>query len=103
MLLSYATGSYIDFTFYTKTETDNLLANKITTNSNALLNKLGLSSTDSNNYPLVITNNGGNWFQGEYITNNSNIGCLFRSKTAGSSSYWWNGVWGNNSNGYIMV
>ena len=30
MLLSYSTGSYADYTFYTKTETDNLLADKLT-------------------------------------------------------------------------
>ena len=91
LLLSYATGSYVDFTFYNKSDTDYLLADKVTTNSNASLNTFNLSSTDSNNYPLVITNNGDNWYQGEYIVNNANIGCIFRSKTAGSSAYWWNG------------
>ena len=30
MLLSYSTGSYVDYTFYTKTEADNLLADKLT-------------------------------------------------------------------------
>ena len=30
MLLSYSTGSYVDYNFYTKTETDTLLANKLT-------------------------------------------------------------------------
>ena len=30
MLLSYSTGSYVDYTFYTKTETDNLLADGLT-------------------------------------------------------------------------
>ena len=30
MLLSYSTGSYVDYTFYTKTETDTLLADKLT-------------------------------------------------------------------------
>ena len=30
MLLSYSTGSYVDYTFYTKTETDTLLAGKLT-------------------------------------------------------------------------
>ena len=29
MLLSYSTGSYVDYNFYTKTETDILLANKL--------------------------------------------------------------------------
>ena len=30
MLLSYSTGSYVDYTFYIKTETDTLLADKLT-------------------------------------------------------------------------
>ena len=30
MLLSYSTGSYVDCAFYTKTETDTLLADKLT-------------------------------------------------------------------------
>ena len=30
MLPSYSTGSYVDYNFYTKTETDTLLANKVT-------------------------------------------------------------------------
>ena len=30
MLLSYSTGSYVDYNFYTKTETDTLLADKLT-------------------------------------------------------------------------
>ena len=30
MLLSYSTGSYVDYTFYTKTETDTLLGDKVT-------------------------------------------------------------------------
>ena len=30
MLLSYSTGSYVDYTFYTKTETDTLLADELT-------------------------------------------------------------------------
>ena len=30
MLLSYSTGSYVDYTFYNKTDTDNLLADKLT-------------------------------------------------------------------------
>ena len=30
MSLSYSTGSYVDYTFYTQTETDTLLADKVT-------------------------------------------------------------------------
>ena len=59
--------------------------------------KINLTNAGPNNYPLVITNDGGNWFQGEYIANE--VGCLFRYKTSGSSTYWWSGVWGSNTNG----
>ena len=31
MLLSYSTGSYVDYNFYNKAETGNLLADKVTT------------------------------------------------------------------------
>ena len=59
---------------------------------------MNLTSDVWDNFPLVITNNGDNWFQGEYIANANNVGCLFRYKTSGSSSYWWSGVWGSNTN-----
>ena len=61
-----------------------------------------ITSSDPHNFPLVITNNSGNWYQGEYIANNANIVCLVGPKTSGSSAYWWDGVWGNNSNGYVI-
>ena len=54
--------------------------------------EINLTNDDPNSYPLVITNNGGNWFQGGYIANANNVGCLFRYKTSGSSSYWWSGA-----------
>ena len=34
MLLSYSTGSYVDSTFYSKTETDTLLADKVSNTGN---------------------------------------------------------------------
>ena len=52
------------------------------------------------NFPFVITNNGDNWFQGEYIANANNVGCLFRYKTSVSPTCWWSGVWGSNLNGF---
>ena len=52
------------------------------------------------NFPLVITSNGDNWFQGGYKANADNAGCLFRYKTSGSSSYWWSGVLGSNTNDF---
>ena len=54
------------------------------------------------NFPLVITNHGDNRFQGEHIANANIVGCLFRYKTSGSSTYWWSGVWGYNTN-YINI
>ena len=60
--------------------------------------QINITNVDPNNYPLVITNNGGNWFQGEYMATANDVGCLFRYKTGGSSSYWWTGVWGANTN-----
>ena len=37
MLLSFSTGSYIDYNFYTKTDTDNLLANEVSTTGDATI------------------------------------------------------------------
>ena len=62
--------------------------------------KINSTNVDPNNYPLVITNNGGNWFQGECIATANEVGCLFRYKTSGSSTYWWSGVWGSNTNDF---
>ena len=59
-----------------------------------------LTSDVWDNFPRVITNNGDNWFQGEYIANANNVGYLFRYKTSGSSSYWWSGVLGSNTNDF---
>ena len=39
-------------------------------------------------------------FQGEYIANANNVGCLLRYRTSGSSSYWWGGVWSSNTNDF---
>ena len=52
------------------------------------------------NFPLVVTNTGTNWFQGEYVATANEVGCLFRYKPSGSSTYWWSGVWGSNTNGF---
>ena len=62
--------------------------------------KMKLTNDDTISFPLVITNNGGNWFQGECIANANNVGCLFRYRTSGSSTYWWSGVWGSNTNDF---
>ena len=62
--------------------------------------KMNLTNDDPNNFPLAITNTGTNWFQGEYISTANEVGCLFRYETSGSSSYWWSGIWGTNSNDF---
>ena len=62
--------------------------------------KIDLTNGDQNSYPLVITNTGGNWFQGEYTATANQVGCLYRYKTSGSSTYWWSGVWGSNTNDF---
>uniref|UniRef100_UPI004049C80D tail fiber domain-containing protein n=1 Tax=Flavobacterium sp. TaxID=239 RepID=UPI004049C80D len=59
---------------------------------------LNLTNSEQYIFLLVISNNGGNWFQGEYLANNANVGCLFRYKTSASTNYWWSGVWGSNIN-----
>ena len=40
--------------------------------------KINLTNDDPTNAPLVITNTGANWFQGECIATANQIGCLFR-------------------------
>ena len=64
--------------------------------------KTNFTNDDTNNLPLVVTSNCGNWFQGEYLANANNVGCLFRYRTSGSSTYWWSGVWGSNTNGFSI-
>ena len=62
--------------------------------------KMNLTNAVWYNFPLVITNTGTNWFQGKYIATANQVGCLFRYRTSGSSTYWWSGVWGANTNGF---
>ena len=62
--------------------------------------KMNLTNDVWDNFPLAITNTGTNWFQGEYIATANQVGCLFRYRTSGSSTYWWSGVWGSNTNDF---
>ena len=48
MLLSYSTGSYVDYNFYTKTETDTLQADKLTNIGNVSLP--GMLDTGTSGY-----------------------------------------------------
>ena len=62
--------------------------------------KMNLTNDVWDNFPLAITNTGTNWFQGEYIATANQVGCMFKYKTSGSSTYWWSGVWGSKTNGF---
>ena len=59
---------------------------------------IDLTNDDATSFPLVITNTGGNWFQGEYTATANQVGCLFKYKTSGYSIHWWSGMWGANTN-----
>ena len=49
--------------------------------------------------PLTITNSSSNvWFLGQFESPVNNIGCLIEYKTIASSTSWWTGVWGSNTN-----
>ena len=65
--------------------------------------KINLTNEVWDNFPLAITSDGDNWFQGQFIANANNVGCLFRYKTSGSATYWWSGAWGSNLNDFKMV
>ena len=62
--------------------------------------KINLTNEVWDNFPSAITNNGDNWFQGEYVANANDVGCLFKYKTSGSATYWWSGVPESNTNGF---
>ena len=62
--------------------------------------KINLTNDDPNSFPSVITNTGGNWFQGGCIATANQVGCLFAYKASGSSTPWWSGVWGANTNDF---
>ena len=54
--------------------------------------KMNLRNDVWDHFPLAITNNGDNWFQGEYMANANNGGCLLRYKASGPATYWRSGV-----------
>ena len=66
--------------------TDAAISGNLDVGGNMDITKINLSTDDPHNYPLVLTNNGGNWFQGEYTANANNVGCLFRYRTSDSST-----------------
>ena len=49
--------------------------------------------------PLKINNSSNNgWTVGQFESTLNNIGCLVEYKTFASSTSWWTGVWGTNTN-----
>ena len=54
--------------------------------------------SNDDDIPLQIINNNQNWFVASLESTISGDGCLMQWKTTGSSTYWWSGVWGTNTN-----
>ena len=50
--------------------------------------------------PLQIINNNQNWFVASLESTIAEGGCLMQWITPASSTYWWSGVWGTNTNGF---
>ena len=42
------------------------------------------------------------WFLGQFESTVNNIGCLIEYKTIASSTSWWTGVWGSNTNEFNL-
>ena len=105
MLLSYSTGSYVGYNLYTKTDTDNLLANKVSTTGDATISgnlesqRLAINKpSNDDDIPLQTINNNQNWFVASLESTTSDGGCLMQWITPASSTHWWSGVWGTNTN-----
>ena len=47
---------------------------------------------------MQIINSSQNWFVASLESTIAGDGCLMQWMTAASSSYWWSGVWGTNTN-----
>ena len=70
-------------------------------NGNLDVNGQVKSSRQSQDYPLYIYNNyngSDSWFVGKYESTLNEVGCLFQYTTSASSTTWWQGVWGANTN-----
>ena len=105
MLLSYSTGSYADYNLYTKTDTGNLLANKVSTTGDATisgtLNAQRLSISNTTSRPIEINNTMHN---GTYLVaiskNSSNNDLFFALRCLPLNQLWCFGV--ATSNQYII-
>ena len=100
MLLSYSTGSYVDYN----------LANKVSTTGDASISghldvskvlNLQRHPTESDTIPLVITNTGssGAGFVGKCVS--TVTGCLFEHLTSASSTSRWQGIL-SGSNAFVI-
>ena len=49
---------------------------------------------------MQIINSSQNWFVASLESTIAGDGCLMQWMTAASSSYWWSGVWGTNTNDF---
>ena len=54
--------------------------------------------SNDDDIPLQIINNNQNWFVASLESTIAGDGCLVQWMTPASSSYWWSGVWGTNTN-----
>ena len=112
MLLSYSTGSYVDFNLYSKTDTDNLLANKVSTTGDASINSnlevgkvlsLKRISGVSDTNPLSIINESTGGGTGVlYQSTASGQGFIVVYLTAQSSTAWVEGVNYGGANEFII-
>ena len=111
-----STNAGIQFYQETSISTDltingNLLANQISTSGGCSINgnldvgsgvvsttKISLTSNVPTNYTLAVTSKDGNLFQGEYIANTAEVGCLSKYQTSASSTSWRAGILGANTN-----
>ena len=98
MLLSYSTGSYVDYNLANKVSTtgDASISGNLDVGEVLILQRItGVTDTP----PLKINNSSNNgWTVGQFESTLNNIGCLVEYKTFASSTSWWTGVWGTNTN-----
>ena len=100
MLLSYSTGSYVDYSVANKEST----TGDASTSGNLDVSKvldLQRHPTEYHTIPLVITNtnSSGAGFIGEFVSTVK--GCLFEYLTSASSTSWWQGILGG-SNEFVL-
>ena len=58
--------------------------------------------SNDNGIPLQIINNNQNWTVASLESTISGDGCLMQWKTTASSSQWLQGIWGSNTNEFVI-